>query len=405
MEWQRVQELVGSRGCRSLLTVGVLGVLLLVLALGGVLLASHLLSAFSAPQAAVGTTPPSLPSTAPATPVLGYQPQPQDDLSSLSMGAPNDGWAVGTGYGSGHVFAPLLLHYTGRSWERNTDVTNTDLQARRAGLQHVFMVSSSEGWAVGNLDWASPKTENTSAAFILHFQGGHWHLQGTFDGTLQSLWMTSATDGWAAGSQGIEIGTTFLLHYDGQSWTPVSAPGAGLSDLVMTSPSNGWAIGFAAGTYIGQFSSLLLHYTGGSWNAVPGPAADGFNALALDGGNDGWLVGSRNQSTQTILAHYTGQGWDEVETPISDNPQATITSLAVTSASEGWALGVLRGDTSSGSEPSTLYLHEQQGQWTQVAGPNAGWINSVWLLSASEGWAVGKSGTILHEQQGVWSVV
>lgn len=404
MGWQRVHELMESRGCRSLLTVGLLAILLLVLALGGVLLASHLLSAFSAPQAG-GPSPTSLPSTATATPVLGYQPQPQDDLSSLSMDSPTDGWAVGTGYVSEQVFAPLLLHYTGRFWEQNTDVTNADLQARRAGLQHVFMVSASEGWAVGNLDWVSPKTENTSAAFILHFQGSHWHLQSTFDGTLQSLWMTSATDGWAAGSQGTEIGTTFLLHYDGQSWTQVSAPGAGLSDLVMTSPSNGWAIGFAAGTYIGQFTSLLLHYTGRSWNAVPGPAVDGFNALALDAVTDGWLVGTRNQSTHTVLAHYTGQGWDEVETPISGNPHATITSLALTSASEGWALGVLPGDAATGSEPSTLYLHEQQGQWTQVAGPNAGWINSVWLVSASEGWAVGKSGTILHEQQGIWSVV
>lgn len=404
MGWQRVHELVGSRGCRSLLAVGVLAIFLMVLGLGGVLLASHLLTALSAPQAAVPTSK-SLPSTATATSVLGYQPQPQDTLSSLSMVSASDGWAVGTGYVSGQVYDPLLLHYTGRFWEQNTDVTNAALQAKRAGLQRVFMVSASEGWAVGNLDWASPTTENTSAAFILHFQGGHWHLQGTFDGTLQSLWMTSATDGWAVGSQGTEIGTTFLLHYDGQTWTPVSAPGAGLSEVMLTSPTTGWAIGFAAGTYIGQFSSLLLHYNGGSWNAVTCPAVDSFTALALDAATDGWLVGSRNQSTQTIFAHYTGQGWAEVETPISGNPHATITSLAVTSASEGWAIGVLQGDASAGGTPSTLYLYEQQGQWTQVVGPNAGWINSVWLTSASKGWAVGKGGTILHEQQGVWSVV
>ena len=112
-EPDEMEELIGSRGCRSVLIVGVLAIFLLVPGLGGVLLAPHLLTAFSAPQAG-GLPPTSLPNMATATPVPGYQPQPQDDLSSLSMVSATDGWAVGSqGTEIGTTF---LLHYDGQSW-------------------------------------------------------------------------------------------------------------------------------------------------------------------------------------------------------------------------------------------------------------------------------------------------
>lgn len=404
MGFQRFRPLANSRGCRSLLTVGLLSILLGGLAWGSVHLASSLLTQFGATGSAASTLT-SLPHPATATSVPGYQPQPLDDLTSLSLVSASEGWAVGTSLVSGEIYEPLLLHYNGHFWERNADLTNADLQARRAGLQHVFMISQSDGWAVGNLDWETPTASNTSAAFILHFQGGHWRLQDTFDGSLQSLWMTSARDGWAVGSQGTEIGSSLLLHYDGHIWTQVSAPGAGLSEVVMTSPSNGWAIGYAAGTYIGQSSSLLLHYTGQRWKAVPGPQVDSFTALAMDTASDGWIVGTRNQNTQTVFAHFTGQSWAEIRPSLSATSNASITSLFLTSASEGWAIGVLQADASSGNSSRTLYLHWHNGQWTQVAGPNAGWVNSLFLSSASEGWGVGRGGIIIHEQQGVWNVV
>ncbi len=409
MPFQRFRPFAASRGCRSYGALSILTLFLMLFALGAGILAYRALASLSA--TAGGSPPPSgAPGAGSPTPVPGYHPQPEDELKSVAMISGNEGWAVGSAYVSAQVYEPLLLHYTGSLWERSMDPSNAALQAKSAGLQQVSMVSAQEGWAVGNLEWATHQPAASDyAGFILHYQGGSWHLQDTFDGALQSLWMLSSTDGWAVGSIGTEIGQSFVLHYDGQSWSFVDVPGAGLASIVMTEPTNGWTFGFLAGRYAGQFSGLLLHDTGNTWRQVTFPFMDTFIALAMVSTGEGWLVGTQTTSSAPyapIFAHEHAGAWTAVKTPVTANPNATITSLALTSASEGWAVGTLQADgASAGSNSSTLYLHLHKGQWTQVPGPNAGWMNSLFLVSASEGWGVGKGGTIVHEQQGVWSLV
>jgi hypothetical protein len=410
MVLQRFRLFGAPRGCRSLAAITALVLFLVLCALGAGLVAYRTLAPLNqtAGASAPSSDPPSAVSASP-TPVPGYHPQPEDELDSVAMVSSREGWAVGSAYVSGQVYAPLILHYTGSRWERIPDPSNTALQARTAGLQQVSMVSTSEGWAVGSLERETPQPDgSTDAAFILHYQHGSWRLQGTFGGALHSLWMLSSTDGWAVGSIGTEIGQSLVLHYDGHTWTSVDAPGAGLASLVMTTPTNGWAFGFSAGRYAGQFSGLLLHYTGSAWRPVKLPFIDTFFALAMAATGEGWLVGTQSQTTAAppIFAHEHAGSWTAVQTPVTANPNASITSLALASASEGWAVGTLQASGSSaGTGASTLYLHWHNGQWTKVAGPDAGSVNSLALVSASEGWGVGNGGVILHEQQGVWSLV
>ena len=295
MPFQRFRPFAASRGCRSYGVLSILTLVLLIFALGAGILAYRALSSLGA--TAGGSPPPSgAPGSASPTSLPGYHPQPEDELKSVAMVSSSEGWAVGSAYVSGQVYQPLLLHYTGSLWERSTDPSNAALQASSAGLLQVSMVSAQEGWAVGNLEWATHQPAGSDyAGFILHYQHGSWHLQDTFDGALHSLWMLSSTDGWAVGSIGTEIGQSFVLHYDGQSWSFVDVPGAGLASIVMTEPTNGWAFGFLAGRYAGQFSGLLLHDTGNTWRQVTFPFMETFIALAMASTGEGCPLCWREQ--------------------------------------------------------------------------------------------------------------
>jgi len=60
---------------------------------------------------------------------------------------------------------------------------------------------------------------------------------------LYDVFMVSASDGWAVGSGGT------MIHWDGSSWSNVTSPAAALRSVFMVSASDGWAVGYA-GTII-----------------------------------------------------------------------------------------------------------------------------------------------------------
>jgi hypothetical protein len=107
---------------------------------------------------------------------------------------------------------------------------------------------------------------------------------------------------------------------------------------------------------------------------------------------------------ENIFAHYDGKTWTAVQTPIIYNENAGVNSLFMDSSGDGWAVGFVAAANASNSSPSNLYLHYTGGKWTQVNGPGSDGLYSVFLTSASEGWAVGSNGTIMHYQNGTWSM-
>jgi hypothetical protein len=97
----------------------------------------------------------------------------KNNILSIEMISPDEGWAVGAG--------GLIMHYMDGLWQQVGSPTGNNLSS-------LAMVSSNEGWAVG------------SGGAILHYQGGSWqqiNIPETFC-DFSSVSMISADEGWAA---------------------------------------------------------------------------------------------------------------------------------------------------------------------------------------------------------------
>jgi hypothetical protein len=342
------------------------------------------------------------------TPANLYIPQQDDTLDSIFMLSASEGWAVGLTSNSVRTSQNLMLHYRGGHWERVSDLTNQDLHTTIAGLDGIIMLSASDGWAIGNF---LPANSQTMVGAFFHYNGAHWSLQQTITyGFLASFSMTSPTDGWAVGNyakSGTQVAQSLLLHYDGKTWTRVQAPGQQMTTIAMTSASDGWATGITRGNGNGFPGSIVLHYNGTRWASSAILNINTVNALSLHSASDGWAVGVQdfqNGTWKNIFAHYDGKTWTAVQTPITNNDNATITGLFMDSADDGWAVGTLLSGAVNNPTSSPLYLHYSGGHWTEARGPAGAAPYSVFMLSASEGWAVGDNGTIIHYQNGAWHV-
>jgi hypothetical protein len=145
---------------------------------------------------------------------------------------------------------------------------------------------------------------------------------------------------------------------------------------------------FAAPAPAGR--AAIASLAAGSWqcDSSMGPTClKSLSSVAMVSASEGWAVGDSG----TIL-HYTGGSWQSVENPTS----STLTSVSMVSANEGWAVG-----------PFDTILHYKEGSWqTVVDGEDSNVdLTSVSMVSASEGWAVGYGGIILHYTGGAWQSV
>jgi hypothetical protein len=84
----------------------------------------------------------------------------------------NDGWIVGAN--------GTILHWDGFAWSIVTSPTT-------CALHSVFMITSNDGWAVGE--------------DIIHWNGSEWSLvtDPLTDGYYFSVFMLSSDEGWAVG--------------------------------------------------------------------------------------------------------------------------------------------------------------------------------------------------------------
>jgi photosystem II stability/assembly factor-like uncharacterized protein len=82
---------------------------------------------------------------------------------------------------------------------------------------------------------------------------------------ITSISLDSSSDGWAVGAlttptSGVAGTNNLYLHYTGGQWTQMNGPaGDGQLTVFMLSASDGWAVGDNA---------AILHYQNGAWNVV-----------------------------------------------------------------------------------------------------------------------------------------
>lgn len=140
------------------------------------------------------------------------------------------------------------------------------------------------------------------------------------------------------------------------------------------------------------------------WTVVTPPASTAgaqlTGSFALSD-TDTWAVG--NSGSAPVALHWNGTTWSSVPTPApsGSTPHWALESVAASSASDAWAVGV----QSSGTKiHDSLYEHWNGTAWSVVAGPNEGVINAVLDFSPTNAWAFADF-SVLHWDGTAWSVV
>jgi len=81
-----------------------------------------------------------------------------------------------------------------------------------------------------------------------------------------------------------------------------------------------------------------------------------------------------------LMIRWDGTAWSEVP-----HPADYVTSIAMVSTSEGWAVG-----------GNGTIMYWDGTAWTMQSSPTTETLWSVTLSTPTSGWAVGDGGTILH---------
>jgi hypothetical protein len=225
---------------------------------------------------------------------------------------PRDVWAVG--FRSLDSTAPVLFHYDGVGWSRDTSIADS---LPWPPLSDVWGTSASNVWAVGY------------GGSIFHFDGSHWS-----DVSVDSwyaadrIWGTSATDVWI-------VGPGTVLHYDGSSWSPQS-------DSVLTARqlSSGWGGRRDDIWAIGLLSHGFLHFDGARWtNVLATDSASGFG-YGMWGVTPSriWAVERTGTSGPGVGAiwQYNGARWS-----VAARDTVNLTGIWASSGSDAWVVGDL----------------------------------------------------------------
>lgn len=225
-----------------------------------------------------------------------------------------------------------------------------------ATLQSLSMSSPTDGWAGGI-------TADKQHVFLLRYHDGQW---ATWHGSLPTnasislggygLSMASATDGWITTLGG-------FLHYTNNQWVVVPVSNVGVVETVkMVSPTDGWArVGLLVANQNG-FEGLL-HYSDSAWSLVTLPADLDTNRGSIDfdfsatPSGQCWLMYSDANTSVTKILRYAGGAFQEVSTLHNVQGQA----ITMHSSRDGWLTGVDAG--------GKAVYHFDGSRWTKVAIP------------------------------------
>ena len=288
-------------------------------------------------------------------------------LYSIFMVSPTEGWAVGAG--------GMIFHYFGGAWNTFTSPVSTTLRS-------IFMISPTEGWAVGD------------GGVVIHYSAGTWSgpvSPGTISSNLFSVFMVSSTEGWAFGAAGT------ILHYSGGTWTALSP------NLVPTSPvsllnfnsgffnsaNDGWVVGT---------DGVVLHFDGVNYGTITSPTINNFTSISFGppltgpiNPNDGWAVGNASVTTpyEPTIYHWNGFAWTK---GVAIGTMNNLNSVFMINTGDVWTVGGGPQSTSSCSGPlCPVILHFTGGSWNTIAPPPGSYLlKSIFMVSSAEGWAVGE---------------
>lgn len=217
--------------------------------------------------------------------------------------------------------------------------------------------------------------------------------------SLKQMAFVSDTEAWAVGANG------YIARWDGYTWTRVESPtDKDLNDVTFLAPDNGWAVG-EEGT--------ILHWDGNAWTMVrdyryrdypPPPEYVFWRSVVFSSPNDGWVVGDIGPETaKGYVMHWNSEIWEEPSQevfPYYDYP-CRIFDVLTFSPQEAWAVG----ETSS---VGGLTLRWDGIRWREVSNPTYSvrfgryWLLAISALSKDNIWIGGwYEGEPLRERDGV----
>lgn len=335
--------------------------------------------------------------TTPATPTATAIPLKltlSDHLTSIDMHSSTEGWIVGSSGQSGQT---ILLRYSRGAW-----VTDP-LQLPQMNPAVIKMFSATEGWIAGG-----DTQSYDSRGVMLHISNGQALPVALPDGVgaIEDLAMVSPTDGWAVTAPSTQQNTQ-ILHYSQGVWAvalTVPDNNANLLSIDMVSSDEGWAAG------IGTGSGALWHYTQGKWLRIPlnDPQQADIEHISMLSATEGWGIGEIGLPHQPndqynrvggAIWHYSNGAWQVAKRVIEDpsQPQLTILSVIQTVAPGEIWVSQFQPDLNS-----KVFIHSVNGTWQEVRAAIRDGITSIAMLTPSDGWAVGAAGQIMQCRSGVW---
>jgi hypothetical protein len=306
-----------------------------------------------------------------------FESSPNPELSvhfgGVAAASASDIWAVGSYFTTSGARQTITEHWNGAKWSIIPS-PNSGLQINH--LASVAVLSSTNVWAVGYYEDSS----GNSQTLIEQWNGTKWSIvpnpnPGASGNALNAVVAVSASDVWAVGYQVNSSGVqqTLIEQWNGKHWSVVSSPSPGssantLAGVTAVSARNVWAIGSAdAGTLIEQWN-------GTQWSVVTSPSPGSFgNALfgvAAASASNVWAVGDTSPSNgifKTLIERWNGSSWSTVTSPSPGSIGNVLTSVAVVSASNAWAVGQY---VSNLYATQSLVEHWNGSMWSVVPSPN-----------------------------------
>lgn len=302
------------------------------------------------------------------------------DLHGVFMLSASEGWAVGRLAGD---IGCAILQYKDGVWQSIRLPAN--VCSTGSTLSDVQMISQNEGWAVGY----KRESEQVVSPIILHYLNGAWQtVPSPTDVDMSNLSMVSKDEGWAVGlkrdwSKGGKT-TSVIQHYRNGKWEVENVfNDLDINDIFMLSPDEGWAVG--AYDSPNEKYDIALRYNKGKWELKRLSGARIYlTALHMTSPSDGWAVGLFG------VRRYRNGDWENVDLRLGP-----LYDIHMPTSTEGWAVGRDQG--------SSYLARYSNGKWERVPTPDNAAILGIFMLSPSEGWAVGERGVILYYRNGAWT--
>lgn len=349
------------------------------------------LSACGAPTGSGSGAANSLPggrttSPAPCAPSQQWKPPAGNvGLDALAMDAPGDGWAVGAltqGVGATSGPAGAIYHLSDGSWQRLPQTYPG------AELSSISMGSPDDGWAAST----SGMTASPDRALVLRYSGGQWRQvdipaldqalkgpPGTLGGAAinwitvrmfgpNAGWMFAWTNSPRIPNDPASRSAVVILRYEAGQWTPIPAPAVkDTTEMFWLSAVSGDEAWLGATDYgASALTTLFAHYVNGAWSIWPQTFPGVTERISMISSTDGWAFDSSSNPGDAGLLRFNGAAWAPVPAPPGWTSAHRYINSDVYTAPDGatWFTGL--------SSENTVALEQYaNGRWSQVAWPYA----------------------------------